>query len=245
MSQSDPVTGYARAVLDGSEIAGPLVRAACERHLRDLEHGPKRGLRFDLDAALWVIEYFETVLCLSSGAHEGRPFLLEPCQKFIIGSLFGWKGEDGYRRFRVAYIEMGKGNGKSPLGAGVGNFMLTADGESRAEVYAAAVDKDQAKVIFREAIAMVDHSPALYERLRRSGGRGREYNLACLETGSFFRPISSDTVGRGKSGPKVHCALLDEIHEHPTNAMVEFLRAGTKGRRQALIFMITSIRKRF
>jgi phage terminase large subunit-like protein len=64
--------------------------------------------------------------------------------------------------------------------------------------------------------------------------------MAYLATGSFFRPVSSESSGRGKSGFRPHCVLLDEIHEHPTNAMVEFLRAGTKGRRQPLIFMITN-----
>jgi len=58
---------------------------------------------------------------------------------FIVGSLFGWRGLDGWRRFRVAYIEKPKGNGKSPLAAGIGLFMLMADGEARAEVYSAAV----------------------------------------------------------------------------------------------------------
>ncbi|WP_249357716.1 terminase large subunit domain-containing protein, partial [Klebsiella pneumoniae] len=65
----------------------------------------------------------------------------------------------------------------------------------------------------------------------------QEWNLAFLQTGSFFRPISSDD---GQSGPRPHCALIDEIHEHKNNQVVEMMRAGTKGRRQALIFMITN-----
>ncbi|EBK3761438.1 phage terminase small subunit P27 family, partial [Salmonella enterica] len=69
------------------------------------------------------------------------------------------------------------------------------------------------------------------------GGAGKEWNLAFLQTGSFFRPISSDD---GQSGPRPHCALIDEIHEHKNNQVVEMMRAGTKGRRQALIFMITN-----
>ncbi|EKS7255707.1 phage terminase small subunit P27 family, partial [Salmonella enterica] len=66
---------------------------------------------------------------------------------------------------------------------------------------------------------------------------GKEWNLAFLKTGSFFRPISSDD---GQSGPRPHCALIDEVHEHKSNIVVEMIRAGTKGRRQALIFMITN-----
>lgn len=240
-TSDDPVKQYALDCTEGREVAGPLVRLACERHLRDLEEGPARGLKWDLAAAEHAIGFFYDVLRLAGGEHEGHPFELHPSQKFIVGSLFGWKAPDGHRRFRVAYIEQGKGNGKTPLAAGIGLYMLMADDEPRAEVYAAAVDKDQAKILFRDAVAMVDQSKALSTRLTRSGGKGKEWNLAYLETGSFFRPISSEHVGgRGKSGFRPHCALLDEVHEHPGPAMVEFMRAGTKGRRQALILMITN-----
>ena len=118
--------------------------------------------------------------------------------------------------------------------------MMMADKESRAEIYSAAVDRGQASILFRDAVAMVDQSPALDSRIQRSGGPGREFNLADLSTGSLFRPISSESKGRGKSGPRPHCALLDEVHEHPTGAMVEFMRAGTKGRTQSLVLMITN-----
>jgi phage terminase large subunit-like protein len=82
---------------------------------------------------------------------------------------------------------------------------------------------------------MVDQSPALSARIQKSGG-GKEWNLAFLQAGSFFRPISSDD---GQSGPRPHCALIDEVHEHKSNQVVEMMRAGTKGRRQAH-FMITN-----
>jgi phage terminase large subunit-like protein len=213
------------------------VRAACARHLRDLETGAERGLTWDTAAVERVIGFFRDVLRLNGGEHEGKPFVVEPWQAFVLGSLFGWKGADGYRRFRVAFIETAKGSGKSPLAAGVGLYGLMADNEPRAEVYAAAAKKDQAAILFRDAVAMVRQSPALSSRLTMSGGAGREYNIAYLATGSFFRPISSDD---GQSGPRPHIALLDEIHEHKSSNVVEMVRAGTKGRRQALIFMITN-----
>ena len=233
----DLATHYAREVVAGELPAGPHVRDSCARHLRDLEEGPARGLYWDPEAAARVIRFFGAVLKLAGGEHEGQPFLVEPWQAFVLGSLFGWKNADGYRRFRVAFVEAGKGSGKSPLSAGIGLYGLVADGEPRAEVYAAAAKKDQANILFRDAVAMVRQSPALASRLRFSGGEGREYNIAHLASGSFFRPISSDD---SQSGPRPHIALLDEIHEHKDGNVVEMMRAGTKGRRQALIFMITN-----
>lgn len=236
-STSDRATEYARAVASGELIAGPDVRNACRRHLQDLIHGPARGLVWDLEAANHAIGYFEDVLCLNGGEFEGRAFEVLGWQAFILGSLFGWKGADGWRRFRTAYIETAKGSGKSPLAAGIGLYGLTSDGEARAEIYAAATKKDQAQILFRDAIAMVDQSPLLACRLDKSGAPGKEWNLAHLASASFFRPVSADD---GQSGPRPHIALLDEVHEHKSRLVVDMMRAGTKSRRQALIVMITN-----
>src|SRR5262245_57607834 len=58
-SPDDVVTAYARDAVDGRILVGRLVRLACERHLRDLEHGYGRGLRFDVELALEAIEFFQ------------------------------------------------------------------------------------------------------------------------------------------------------------------------------------------
>jgi phage terminase large subunit-like protein len=236
-TSTDPVSRYAKAVCSGKKIAGPHVRAACQRHLNDLSDGHERGLLFDKKSALHAIGFYRDILRLNGGEFEGQPFELLDWQQFIIGSLFGWKSADGYRRFRVAYVETAKGSGKSPLAAGIGMLGLTADGESRAEIYAAATKKDQAMVLFRDAVAMFQQSPELRQRLKPSGTGESIWNLAYFEKGSFFRPISADD---GQSGPRPHIALIDEIHEHRNNTVVEMMRAGTKSRRQALIFMITN-----
>jgi phage terminase large subunit-like protein len=234
---SDRTTAFAEDVLAGRIIAGPSVRDACQRHINDLALGPARGLRWDLDSANHRIGYFEEVLCLNGGEYEGLPFILNPWQAFIIGSLFGWKAPDGYRRFRTAYIETAKGSGKSPLAAGIGLVGMTSDGEARAEIYAAATKKDQAMILFRDAVSMVDQSRLLADRVEKSGRGEKVWNLAHHQSGSFFRPISADD---GQSGPRPHIALLDEIHEHKTRTVVDMMRAGTKSRRQALIVMITN-----
>lgn len=235
---ADRTTAYALAVQAGEIPAGRMVRAACERHLQDLEAGAARGVVFSVDAAERVFQFIEQFCRLAGGEHEGRPFILQPWQAFIIGCLFGWLKIDGFRRFRVAYIEIGKGNGKSPLAAAIGLYMLIADGEARAEVYAAATKRDQAMILFRDAVAMVDQSPALSGRLTKSGTPGKEWNLAYHANASFFRPISSED--NTQSGPRPHCGLIDEVHEHRTAHIADMMRAGTKGRRQALILEITN-----
>lgn len=238
-STTDRVLAYAARVLDGSVVAGPHVRNACRRHLDDLSHGSDRGLVYDEEAAARAIRFFESKLKLSEGQFEGKPLVLQESQAFIVGSIFGWKRADGTRRFRRAYIEQGKGNGKSPIAGGIGLFGLLADQEAGAEIYSAGATKDQAAILFRDAIKMRNQSPDIESRTKTSGGPGREFNLAYLVKGSFFRPISREARKTG-SGPRPHFALCDEIHEHPDRGVMEMLERGFKFRRQPLLLMITN-----
>ena len=210
-------------MLTGNVPTGRLVFLAVQRHLDDIESGKARGLRFDQDAAGRVIRFFR----------DFAPFKLEPFQQFKAGCMYGWKGSDGYRRFRVAYMEEGKGNGKSPFVGGLGLYALTADKEPQAEVYCAATTKEQAKISFRDACIIRDYSAALAKRVTR-----HRDNLSVASTNSFFRPISSEH--RGLDGKRPHFVGIDEVHEHPTPLVVDKMRAGTKGRRQALIALITN-----
>jgi len=241
----DPVTQYAQDVTSGKEIAGPLVRLACERHICDLADGPKRGLKWEWTApngsaprgtGKYVADFFENELMLSSG----EPFILAPPLMFIVGSLFGWKGRDGFRRFRIAYVEVGKGNAKTTLAGGLGLYMLVADGEMDSDCSFAACDKNQAKIPFRDAIGFVDRNPRLDSVIKRSGVAPNIWNLAYNRTGSSLYPTSSDSRGRGKSGFRPHYVALDELHEHPTAAMVTLAEKNLKIRRQPLIFKITN-----
>jgi phage terminase large subunit-like protein len=226
---SDPVSVYARHVVAGKMLAGRPVRLACERHLRDVKEQKRRGLEWRPATAQRVIQFFEDMLTLE----DGRPFILEPFQQFIVGSVFGWYGVDGYRRFRTAYVEIGKGNGKTPMAAGIGVYGLVADGEAAAEVYSAATAQDQAAICFKDAVGFVERSPELRDLVERQVG-----SLTVPGTRSVFRALSAEH--KGLDGKRVHIGIPDELHEHPNGMVVDKLRAGTKSRRNALIFEITN-----
>lgn len=238
-TSADPATAYARDVHAGKINAGPYVRAACARHLRDLDEGSARGLVWDLEAVEHVIGFFRDVLRLSEGKFDGVPFELHPSQAFIVGSVFGWKwSATGTRRFRRAYVEQGKGNGKSPLAAGIGLYGLVADGEAGAQVFAAASKLEQAMVMFNDATRMVHQSPALARALEPTGVNPVR-NWAYMRKGAFFRPLGRDS-GKTGSGARPHFALCDEVHEHPDRLTIDMLERGFKAREQPLLFMITN-----
>lgn len=255
------VLEYAQHVVDGRIIAGPHVRNTCQRHIDDLATGHKRGIYFSNDAAQHIFDFFELGLKIPDGKTAGQPLYLAPVQAFLIGSLFGWyqapmhpeTGEYVFdpdereelgitpnRRFRRAYVEMGKGNGKSPLVGGVGLYGMMADDENGAQIYAAAANKDQASIMFKDAVKMVRQAGEdIKKDVEFSGGFGKEFNMAHHASGSFFRPMSKEAGNTG-SGLRPHFALCDEVHEHPDRKVMEMLERGFKARENPLLLMITN-----
>ena len=226
----DRTTQYARDVVKGRIVTGELVRLACERHLRDLKEGPKRGLRWDVDSAKRAIGFFPAVLSITEGAREGEPFNLLPWHLFVVGSIYGWRDRSGFRRFRFVWMETGKGQAKSPLMAGLGLYEILGRKKRRAEVYCIAEDRKTANVMFRDAVAMcrAEIPGKETETLEGSGRviiRGFGDNAWKIEhpaSGSKFEPVAN---GDAVSGPKPTLVLGDEIHEMKTNKAISIWRA--------------------
>lgn len=229
-----PVTDYAEKVTQGKIPAGKLVILACERHLRDLKAAPMRGLFFDEEAADHAIEFF-SFLRLWEGEWKGCTFELQPWQKFNVGSLFGWKRADGLRRFRVGYIEVPRKNGKSPLMAGVGLYLLVADDEPGAQIYSAATKRDQARIVWKHAAKMAETSPAISKRVRIYWGKG---NMHVPKTESKFEPLGADADTM--DGLNIHGGLIDELHAHKKRDVWDVLETATGARRQPLQLGITT-----
>ncbi len=239
---TDPVTQYAERVLSKDIVAGRLVRQACARHLRDLAEQEARGLEWRPEEAARTIEFFERFLCLpeasvkdaaeaEDASTDGEPFTLSGWQQFVVGSLEGWYLSTGRKRFSTAYIETGKGSGKTPLASGLAIKRLFD--EKAAQCFACGVTRDQAKIAYADASKMVAASPHLRARIHETVG-----NLAAPSTGSFFRAIASER--RGLDGKRVTLAVIDELHEHPSAVVIDKIRAGTKGRRNPLILELTN-----
>lgn len=223
---------YANGVLDGRVVACRWVRLAVERHRRDLDCGHERGLWFDETAAMMVLAFF-SVLRHSQGEWAGQPIILEPWQQFYLWTLFGWKRDDGSRRFRTSYLEVGRKNGKSTMLAGVGLYMLTADGEPGAQIYTAATKLRQAQIIHKESVRMVAQSPMLKKRLKVVNN-----NIHDERTFSKYEPLGRDS--NTEDGLNVHGGLIDELHAHKTGEMWDVLDTATGSRRSPLMLAITT-----
>ncbi len=244
---------YARDVVAGRIVACKLVRQACQRHLDDLQNGAARGLVFDQAAAQRALNFF-AVLRHSKGEWAGQPLVLQPWQMFITWTLFGWKRAEhkrwivekngqredssGTRRFRTAYLEVARKNGKSTWAAGIMLYLAFADevagGEPGAECYTAATKRDQARIVHSEAMRMVNKS----KTLKRHGVVAYRDNLHCAERDQKFEPLGADSDTM--DGLNVHAALLDELHAHKTRMVWDVLETATGSRRQPMIIAITT-----
>lgn len=228
----DPATTYAQRVTAGTEIASRSVMLACRRHLEDLEHATERGLVWDASAARSICAFFPDVLRLhDEGDSEGRPFVLAPWEQFVAGSLDGWRTADGHQRIRVAYLEIGKGSGKTAFGAGLLLYRLLT-GPPASQHYFVATAQHQARHGFEDAQRMVESSPAL-----RAAIESRVGSLSMRDGGAFLKPISSEK--KGLDGKRVMSALIDEVHE-ADDVVVSKVRLGTKGNQDALILETTN-----
>ena len=225
--------GYIQEVLDGTITANQWIKAACQRHLDDLETGEKRGLYFDQEEGQRFVAFFERFLHHSKGKWAGDPFTLLPWQQFMISSLFGWKRSDGTRRFRTLFCAVGRKNGKSATCSGLGLAMLDFDQEPAAEVYFSATKRDQARICHVEAERMVKASPHLKKRI----GIHRN-NLHVKSTGSKAEPLSSEA--RSLDGLSPHCAIIDEYHAHKDAEIFHVLKSATGARAQPLLAIVTT-----
>jgi phage terminase large subunit-like protein len=227
----DPVTAYAKDVLADKIVAGELVKHACDRHLKDLRDGPKRGIFWSPERAAHALNFYPSVLSVTAGAMAGRPFNLLPWHTFCTGSLFGWYRSNGLRRFRRSWAETGKGQAKSPWMAATGLYVLGFCGIPRAEVYAIAEDKDQANVLFKDAVAMCradipgeDEGVTLETRdtviIRGVGDNA--WKIEHPLSGSKFQSLANSGA---ISGPRPAAILADEIHEFKSDEQIEMWQA--------------------
>lgn len=195
---------------------------------------------FDPDAAQRALDFFPECLTHIEGMLAGQPFILEPWQQAIIANLFGWKKKaDRYRRYREAFIFVPRKNGKTPLAAGIGNYVLFCDGERGGQNYCAASEREQAALVYRHAKGMIENEPELSSRAKIYKGFGHR-SIEHLESGSFFRVISADADT--KHGGNSHLVIIDELHAQPNRDLVDVLQTSlaSANRPQPLMIHITT-----
>lgn len=229
-----PAEQYAQQVISEDILVCKYVTSAVQRYYNDIDNAIDKGWHFDRNAALRALKFIQN-LKHTKGEFAGRKFLLEPWQQFIIWNIFGWKLADGTRRFRYAYIEVARKNGKTALSAGIGLYMLYADGENRPEVYSAATTIKQAKICFEDAREIVLNTDL--KRYLNVYKHSVEYPLKS----GCFQALSSEDGTHDGLNPS--CAIIDEYHAHRDSGMFDVIKSAFGARKQPLMFIITTAGK--
>src|ERR1035437_1185353 len=193
------------------------------------------GCTFDISKAEKVRDFFSRFLRHSKGQWAGKPFSFLDWQwQDVIAPLFGWRRPDGRRRFQRVYIEVAKKQGKSAMMSGLALYLLLGDGESGAEVYSAAADRDQASIIFNESANMVKASPLKHHLMVIDSRK----QIAYPKTHSIYKALSAEVAT--KEGLNASAILFDELHAQPNRELWDTLRFATRARQQPLAISITT-----
>ena len=190
---------------------------------------------FDQNKADNVVNFFKK-LAHTKGHWRGVPFSLLPWQEKALRDVFGTVRDSGFRQYTTVYLEVAKKQGKSEMGAGIGLYCLTSDGEFSAEVYGCAADRQQASIVFDVAVDMVDQNKTLKKHIKPILSQKR---LVYLPTKSFYQVLSADAIS--KHGFNVHTVVFDELHAQPSRDLYDVMTQGSgDSRRQPLFFVITT-----
>ena len=231
---------YARDCVSGRIPVCLQVRQSCQRHLDDLEKEstPSFPYKFDKEKSEKVLRFAELMPHVK-GKWAGEKIILEPWQCFFLAVPFGWvRKKDNLRRFREILGVIPRKNGKSVLGAIIGNYMFSADGEAGAEVYSAATSEAQAYEVFRPAWLMTQKEPGYRKRfgIELGGTAKNPGNIYSMQTGSRFETV----IGKPGDGSSPHCWLLDEYHEAKTDESYDTGKTGMGARQQPMMVVITT-----
>lgn len=227
------IVQYYDKIQSGEIIASKRVTNVYKKLVNEINN-PQGVWIYDDNKAKKPIEFVERFCRQTKGEWFNQPVSLDLFQKAFIAALFGFVHKDtGERRFKETLFLVARKNGKSTLLSGIALYMLIADGEGGAEVYSVATKKDQAKLVFNEAVNMVKQSPALSKHIKK-----RKTDMYFPLTYSKFEPLASDS--NSLDGLNGHCVVIDELHAIKDRNLYEVMKQSMSARCQPLLVMITT-----
>ena len=230
---NDRTTEYAKLITGGGRICGHSEYLACKRHLDNLAQKDFPYI-FDVKQAEYHIG-LANELTIGEGT-EKRKLKTRGFQNFIIGSLFGWRlKRSRLRRFREAYIQVGRQNGKSFLAGEMCNDFATFSGYEFGRVFCTATKQDQANIVWDEVDKFIESDSELKELYKI-----RKYTreIFSLVTGTVIKAIGRDT--KSADGFRSVLAVVDEYHAHATDEMYNLMLDGQVNVDNALTLAITT-----
>jgi len=226
---------YLKKIHSGEIVAGTKIIKLYEREVEWMDNPPKDfPFYFDEEAGQRPIDFIEKFCKHSKGKWAGKPVYLDLFQKAKLQLVFSWLEKDtGKRRVRQAIDIRGRKNGKSTETAAVELYMLIADGEGGAGIFACANKLDQSKLVFDEAVNMRAQSPALREITKK-----RQSDIYFHATFSTLKALATDT--RTMDGLNSSMWSYDEFHEARDSKLYDVMIQSQSSREQPLAWLIST-----
>lgn len=236
------VLGYARSIVDGRKIACKETRQMCERFLRDLENPDYDFRTRDPE---FVIQIIEKTFVHQKGEDmqgrplRGRPFLLEPWQKFVIYNLLGFyhKGTE-LRRFKEAFIMLARKNGKTPFVSALSWGLGLLERESGAEIVIVGALLKQALQSFNFLLYNIRQMGE--EKNFRILDNNQEHSIYG-ELGDGYMRIET-IAGNSDRMDSLNTLIqiLDELHLYKSASQYNTIKESGKAYRNSLCIGITT-----
>lgn len=226
---------YAVQVVRGEISVCRNIRLACQRFLNQLEDRAW-AYEFHVKYVEHFLEFAST-LCHTKGPEAGKPLVLEPFQIFLICAIYGFRSKKDPKRRMVTdvIVYIPRKAGKSTLIAVLGLYELQW-GESGAEVYTLATNRDQASLVFHAAQGFVEAMPGDVSGLY---GVSRYQIVKRGDSQSVFKALSRDTKKSG-DGLNPSCVIIDEAAQIVDRNTIEVMFSGMVARQNPLRVYITT-----
>lgn len=226
----EDVESYINQIKNNKITVGKSEKQAVERYLNDLKN-PKWS--FQKDKVYKVINFIQIYCRHFEGAMAGQRFKLEAWQKFLLWNLYGFIEKDtGFRRFKKAWVQIARKNGKTLLCAALAIFHLIEDGEASGQIFSISSKLAQSKIVFDAAAKIVEADEYLSSIITLA-----QYKIKSPD--SYFSALAA--TGRKSDGYNPSFVIVDEAHTMDDNGeMFNAMYSGMGSRTQPLIFSITT-----
>lgn len=215
---------------------GRWMRLAAARFLDDLKRtkAKKPPFVFDEWHAHDVCDFIEKLPHVE-GVWDTETIVLHASDVFFLVNLFGFRLQDGTRRFTTALKAIARKNAKSTIAAAIGLYCETCEGEVGPQVITGATTGHQARVVFNIAKRMVERTGELRDAFRLEAYANA---IPCHSNGGTFKPINAKASTQDGLNPST--LILDEIHAHKTHDLLNVLRSAAGARSNPLFLYTTT-----
>lgn len=247
----ETVKKYAADCANGKKVACPELRMSCKRFLSDLE---RTDFDFNPRDAEFVIKIIEKTIVHKKGeaidgtSLTGKPFLLEPWQKFIIYNLLGFFISDtNERRYKEAFIFIPRKNGKTSFIAALAWGLALLQRKSGSTVYIVGAALRQAMQSFEflkfnlremgeiEFFKILDNNASHLIEREFMDGSGQCIGSMKIEA-LAANPDAQDSLN-------CNIAIADEMHAYKNATQYNVIKEAMKAYTNKLMIGITTAGK--